>query len=480
MISKSVSFNREEITKIFNNSCDFVAYEFETRSNIRILICFIEGFVNEDLFDRDILRPLILQLDDPKNLRKVIFTPKIQIVNSMEEVKNEIVYGKVAIFVEGNANCYVVELTKWDKRMVEEPNSEAVVRGPKEGFIEDIEVNKVLLRRKLRNNNLVFEDYKYGKQTNTKVSIAYIKGIVNEDVLKELKRRLEKIDVDSILESGYIEELIEDDPFSLMGTVSNVEKPDIVAGKLLEGRVAILVDGTPHVLTVPRILVEGIMVSEDYYIRPFYATFLRLLRGISIFISVYLPGTFVALQLYHQEMIPTVLLINMAGAREGVPLPVMLEVLIMILALELIKESGLRLPKSVGTTVSIVGALILGQAAVEAGVVNAITLIVVSTAAIAEFVVPGFMEGIVIYRLFILFLAGIMGLYGIACGFVFINMQLVSLDSFGVPYTWPIAPREWDGFKKDTFVRLPLWKRLFRPRAIAKRNVRRQISPWRK
>lgn len=480
MISKNITSNKEKLIKAFNNSSDFVAYEFKTRADIKILICFIEGFVNKDLFDRDILKPLILELDGQKEIKEVIFTPKIEEVDSIEQVKNEIIFGKIAIFIEGNTNCFVVELIKWDKRSIEEPNSEAVVRGPKEGFIEDIEVNKVLLRRKLRNNKLVFEDYRFGKQTNTKVSIAYIKGIVNEDVLQELKRRLEKIDIDAILESGYIEELIEDSPLSLIGTVSNAEKPDIIAGKILEGKVAILVDGTPHVLTIPRIFVEGIMASEDYYLRPYYSTFLRLLRIIGLFAAVYLPGIFVALQLYHQEMIPTVLLINMAGAREGVPLPVTLEVLFMTIALELTKESGLRLPKSVGTTVSIVGALILGQAAVEAGVVNAITIIVVSTSAIAEFVVPGLTQGIVVYRFVILLLGGLMGLYGVACGFIFITMELVSLDSFGVPFAWPIAPREWGGLKKDTLVRLPLWKNIFRPKAIEKRNIRRQISPWRK
>ncbi len=273
MISKNITSNKEKLIKAFNNSSDFVAYEFKTRADIKILICFIEGFVNKDLFDRDILKPLILELDGQKEIKEVIFTPKIEEVDSIEQVKNEIIFGKIAIFIEGNTNCFVVELIKWDKRSIEEPNSEAVVRGPKEGFIEDIEVNKVLLRRKLRNNKLVFEDYRFGKQTNTKVSIAYIKGIVNEDVLQELKRRLEKIDIDAILESGYIEELIEDSPLSLIGTVSNAEKPDIIAGKILEGKVAILVDGTPHVLTIPRIFVEGIMASEDYYLRPYYSTF---------------------------------------------------------------------------------------------------------------------------------------------------------------------------------------------------------------
>lgn len=185
--------------------------------------------------------------------------------------------------------------------------------------------NKSLLRPKFRNNNLVFEDYVFGVQTNTNVSLAYLQGIVNTRILREVKRRLGKIDIDSILESGYIEELIEDNPKSLFATISNTQKPDTVAGKMLEGRVAILTDGTPHVLVIPRLLIEGVMTSEDYYLRPYYASFLRALRFMSIFVTVYLPGLFVALQLYHQEMIPTALLISMSGAREGVPFPVIIE-----------------------------------------------------------------------------------------------------------------------------------------------------------
>src|SRR5690606_3719607 len=211
---------------------------------------------------------------------------------------------------EGIKKGYTVELSKWDKRSVEQPQSEAVVRGPKEGFIEDIAVNKVLLRRRVRNNNLVFEDFYLGKQTRTNVSLAYIRGIVNEDVLKELKERLSRIDVDSILESEYIEEFIEDPPWSLISTISETEKPDITAAKLLEGRIAILTDGTPHALIVPRILSEGLMSSEDYYVKPHLGSFLRIMRIVSLFITIYLPGVFVSLMLYHQEMIPTVLLIS--------------------------------------------------------------------------------------------------------------------------------------------------------------------------
>lgn len=477
MISKNISVNKEKIINSFNNTGDLVTYEFETNSNIRLLACYIEGFIDRNLFDRDVLKPLILGLENPKDIKKVIFNSKIEELCLIENVIDSLPNGRVAIFLEESNICYTIELSQWEKRAVEQPGSEAVVRGPKEGFIEDISVNKVLLRRILRKNNLVFEDYKLGRQTQTAVSLAYIKGIVNEKVLEEVKKRLEKIDIDAILESGYIEELIEDSPMSIFSTIGNAEKPDIVAAKMLEGRVAIFTDGTPHVLTMPKLFIEGLMSSEDYYLRPYFASMLRFMRFISLFITIYLPGIFVALQLYHQEMIPTSLLISAAGAREGVPLPVTLEVFIMSLALELTKESGLRLPKSIGTTVSIVGALILGQSAVQAGIVSGLTVIIVSTAAIAEFTIPELVQSVVISRLAMILLGGFSGLYGVTCGFVVITAHILSLDSFGLPYGWPIAPRNWEGLKKDTFIRVPIWRFTIRPQAIEKQNLRRQIPP---
>ncbi len=297
------------------------------------------------------------------------------------------------------------------KRSIEEPQAEAVVRGPKEGFIEDISTNKAMLRRRIRSSDLVFEDYIIGKQTKTKISIAYLQGIVNEDVLNGVKNRIGKINIDGILESGYIQQLIEDNPESLVSTIADTQKPDVVVGKILEGRVAVFCDGTPHVLTMPKVFIEDIQTSEDYYLRPYFATFLRGLRVFSLFLSIVLPGLYVALQTFHQEMIPTVLLITMAGAREGVPFPAIVEAFLMTLMLELIKESGIRLPRAVGSAVSIVGALVLGQAAVEAGIVSAPMVIVVAATAIAEFAVPSLTEAVIIYRFILILLGGFMGLY---------------------------------------------------------------------
>ncbi|MCF6464285.1 spore germination protein [Clostridium sp. Cult2] len=473
MISKKIKSNEEEIINLFNNTSDLVTYEFETSSNTKVLICYIEGLINKDLLDRDIIKPIINNLNSPKDIKNVLYVSNLKEIDLIEDVAGEMTYGSVGIFINGINQCYVVSLNEWEKRAVEEPQAEAVVRGPKEGFIEDILVNKAMLRRRIRNKDLVFEDYTIGKQTKTKISISYIQGLVNEEVLKEVKKRIGDIDIDGILESGYIEQLIEDSPTSLISTIGDTQKPDVVAGKLLEGRIGVFCDGSPHVLTIPKLFIEDIQASEDYYSRPFYATFLRWLRVFSLFLSIVLPGLYVALQTFHQEMIPTVLLITMAGAREGVPFPAVIEAFVMILILELIKESGIRLPRAVGSAVSIVGALVLGQAAVEAGLVSAPMVIVVAATAIAEFAVPSLTEGIIIYRFMLILLGGFMGLYAMTCGLIAIIVHIISLNSFGVPYGFPLAPSDRQGLK-DSIIRFPLQELIFRPKVLEKRNMIRQ------
>ena len=473
LISKILNNNREKIKSMFNNTSDLVIYEFETVSNIKLMVCYIEGFIDKDLLDKDIIKPIILNLDNPKDIEKIIYISGMEESSSLQEVADNMIYGSVALFIDRISKCYIISLNCWEKRAIEEPQAEAVVRGSKEGFIEDLTTNKVMIRRRIRNNDLVFEDYIIGKETKTKISIAYIQGIVNENILKEVKKRIDNIDIDGILESGYIEQLIEDSHISLISTIGNTQKPDVVAGKLLEGRVAVLCDNTPHVLTMPKFFIEDIQSSEDYYSRPFYATFLRWLRIFSLFLSIILPGLYVALQTFHQEMIPTVLLITMAGAREGVPFPAVIEAFLMTLILELIKESGIRLPKAVGSAVSIVGALVLGQAAVEAGIVSAPMVIIVAATAIAEFAVPPLTESIIIYRFVFIFLGGFMGLYAITCGLIMIIIHIISLNSFGVPYAFPLAPENKQGLK-DSVVRFPLRDLIFRPKALEKRNIRRQ------
>jgi len=260
---------------------------------------------------------------------------------------------------------------------VEEPDTEAVVRGPREGFTENLKTNTALLRRKIKNPNLRFELIKLGNQTNTNVCITYIKGICNEKFVTEARKRLKHIKTDSILESGYIEAFIEDAPYSPFATVANSEKPDVTAAKILEGRLAVLVDGTPIALTVPYLFMEGFQSSEDYYSRPYYVTLVRWIRFLAFFITVYLPSLYVAATTFHQELIPTPLLVTMIAAKEGTPFPAFVEALLMGLIFEILREAGVRMPRPIGQAVSIVGALVIGEASVSAGLIGAPMVIIV-------------------------------------------------------------------------------------------------------
>lgn len=469
----SIDENKNALLENFRNTSDLILYDFVTDNNIKVLLCYIDNFIDRNTLDRDVIEPIVTKLENVKDIKKVLYVSSIKELNDFNEIIDLILYGSVAIFLEGMNNAFVFDLKSWEKRSIEEPPSEGVIRGPKEGFVEDIDVNRVLIRKKIKKSSLVFEDYKLGRITETKISICYIDGIANERVLDEVKDRILHIDTDSILDSGYVEQFIEDSPKSIFSTIGDTQKPDVVAGRLLEGRVAVLCDGSPHVLTIPQLFIENIQASEDYYNRPFLASFFRFIRSFSLFISIILPGFYVALQTFHQEMIPTVLLITMAGAREGVPLPAVLEALIMTLALEVIKESGIRLPRAIGSAVSIVGALVLGQAAVQAGIISAPMVMVIAVTAIGEFTVPSLSEAITIYRIILILLGGFMGLYGITCGLTIMIIHLLSLKSFGIDYASPISPLNKEGLK-DFVIRFPLRSMKKRPKEIENKNIIRR------
>ena len=473
MISKDIEINKKEIKSLFNNTSDLIVYEFTTLCGELGLVAYIDEFIDKKVLNEDIIRPLIRDLVNPEEVLSTVFTSQAEKLYEIGESSSLLNNGNVILFIESIECAYSFELIKWETRSVQPPDVERVVRGPKEGFIEDIQINKSLIRRKIRNNNLVFEDHTLGTQTNTKISLVYIKGIVKQEILEELRNRITKISLDGILDSEYIEYYIEDAPKSVVCTIGHTEKPNVVAGKILEGRIGIICDGSPDVLTVPKLFIENLQMADDYYTRHQYSTLLRMLRIFSLFIAILLPGFLVALKTFHQEMIPTKLLMTMATNVEGVPFTPLIEALLMVLFLEMIKESGLRIPNNIGTAVTVVSGLVLGQTAVQAGLVGPIMVIVVATTGIAEFIVPEQREMIVVYRIIILILGGILGLYGIACGIAVIIGHLISLKSFGVPYMYPIAPYDKEGMKDFIFMR-PIKEMNFRPKPISNNRNRRR------
>ncbi|WP_102028083.1 spore germination protein [Salirhabdus sp. Marseille-P4669] len=399
---------------------------------------------------------------------------EVKEINTFSQLYNHMLSGDAILLLNGYSKGFAIDAKGYESRSVEEPSSQPVVRGPKEGFSEKIMTNTALIRRRIKDPNLWISMRKIGRKTNTDIAICYINGLVNDDIVQEVNRRLDQIDIDGILESGYIEELIQDETYSPFPTIFNTERPDTICAGLLEGRVAIIVDGTPFALLVPALFVHFFQASEDYYQRFDISSLIRALRYLCFFLALLTPSVYIALTTFHQEMIPTQLLISLAAQREGVPFPAYVEALMMEVTFEILREAGTRMPRAVGNAISIVGALVLGQAAVEAGIVSSAMVIVVSLTAISSFVSPTFNMGIAIRMLRFLFMtiSAMFGLVGIILGLILLVMHLSSLRSFGIPYLSPMGPFI-QGDQKDALIRVPHWRMKKRPMLTNKKNPTR-------
>jgi len=482
MVSKELNENKNYLQLQFKNNIGVVFYEFHTFSGIRTLVIYIEELVNKEILDRDILKNFINKSKEDANCYDNLSSEDIKIllaVSNIKESKNldkiieDLLNGNAVIFIDGLDNGFLIPVYGWEKREIREPESESVVRGPREGFVESINVNRSLLRRKIKNKNLIFENIIIGQQTRTNVNLVYIDGIVNVKILEEARERLSKIDIDAVLDSGYIEELIKDEPFSPFNTVGNTERPDIVAGKILEGRIAIICDGSPSVLTIPFIFLENFQSNEDYYDNFMISSINRMVRFSSFLLTTMIPAIYISLVAYHQEMIPAKLLFSFISARQGVPFPTVVETLGMIFVFQLLRETGVRMPGAFGQTIGIVGALILGTAAVDARIISAPMVIVIAITGISSFLIHNILGAVVIVRIMLVILASILGLYGLMFGIIILFLYLVSIRSFGIPYMTGLSSFRLQEVK-DTIIRAPWWYMYFRQRFIAKNNIVRK------
>lgn len=375
-----------------------------------------------------------------------------------KDIMLAVLSGDTVILLEGYRTAIICETRGGEQRSVSEPSSQLVVRGPKDGFVESVATNISLIRRRIKSPKLRLEYMKIGTETQTHVALMYMKGIAGEDLIREVRERLRKIAIDEVLESGFIEELIQDKTFTPFPTIYNSERPDVAAGNLLEGRVVIIVDGTPFVLILPAVFTQFFQSAEDYSQRFDIAIMMRVIRYVSFLVLILGPSVYLALTTYHYEMIPTTLLINLLSQRENVPFPAFVEVLLMETAFEILREAGVRMPRAIGQTVSVVGALILGTAVVEAGIITPIMVIVVALTGIASFAIPAYNMAIAgrLIRFAFLIMASMFGFYGITLGLIVLVAHMNSLRTFGIPYLSPFVPLSVKG-QKDTILRLPLW-----------------------
>ena len=489
--SRSLSENRTMLENILGKSGDLVYREFSFGKNgqCRGMLLFVDGLIKQEVLNTSIMEVLQyerrfaqltgfdLSEEGDGGLEQIksamLTVADVKDAPTVGDAVDGCLSGETIFIVEGCTQALLVNTRGWERRSVSEPETESVIRGPREGFTESLRTNTALLRRKIKTPGLTMEAMKLGRRTRTDICIVYVKGVCEPALIHRLRRRLHRIDTDAILESGYIEQYIEDAPFSLFPTVGYSEKPDVVAAKLLEGRVGVIIDGTPFVLTAPMLFNESFQTAEDYYIRPYFASFVRALRYLAYFISILGPALYVALTTFHQELLPPSLLFTMTAAREGVPFPAALEAVLMLGTYEILKEAGLRLPKPVGQAISIVGALVMGESAVSAGLVSAPMVVVVAMTAVSSFVVPTQTNSGTLLRLIFLALSAFLGGYGILLGLLGMLIHLSGLTSFGMPYLSPAAPFHLED-SKDLLVRAPLWMMLSRPVGLAGRNVRRQ------
>ncbi|GAB6137225.1 spore germination protein [Halanaerobaculum tunisiense] len=468
---------------VFDKVDDLVIKEFSIADTKAVLV-YIGGIVDKQLINESILKPLMITSQDEDITAEVTPTNVVDLIEDsllnlgqvetrkkFDPVMEDLLAGNAILLLADNDLALSLNVAATETRSVADPNTETVVRGPKEGFVENFETNLSLLRRRIKTADLKFETMKLGRTSKTDVAVAYIQGIAGDDVVEEVKERLQRIDIDLINESGNIEQLIEDDPSSPFPQMNNTERPDGVATALNEGRVAIIIDGTPFVLLVPAVFVHFLQSTEDYYQRFLFPTAIRLLRLLSFTIALLGPSVYIAITTYHQEMIPTPLLISIAASRSGVPFPAVIEALLMEVSFEMLREAGLRLPQPVGQAVSIVGALVVGEAAVQAGLVSQAMVIVVALTGIASFIIPAYNMGIGIrlLRFPIMFLAGSWGMFGITFAGLGLLIHLASLRSFGVPYLSPITPTDWSGLK-DAIFKAPEWFKNRRPAFLVKRD----------
>jgi spore germination protein KA len=500
-ISPQIGENLKALKQVLGASADIVYRPFTIDGlNLRAAIIYVSGLVQNSDVNEFILRPLMQRGEQLKqavglapsgplpaeegsaahpllrHLQEFIVTNSALAERTyFTHLVDDILGGAITLLVDTVPAGLSVVLPGYEERSVEEPPTEALVRGPRDGFIESIRTNMALLRRKLRDPNFRMEMLRVGRRTNTDVAICYINDVANPHLVAEIRTRITGIDIDGVLETGYLEQMIEDNHFSPFPQIQNTERADRAVANLLEGRVVVLVDGTPFCLILPSVFNQFYQAPEDYYERFLIATMVRGIRIIALFFSLTFTSLYVALTSFHSEMLPTKFAVAAAGGRAGVPFPSVAEAFFMELTMEILREAALRLPKAIGPTVSIVGALVIGEAAVRAGVVSPLMVIVVALTSIGSFAVPSYSAAIAlrIVKFPIIAAAGTFGLYGVMLAVIGLVVHLASLKSVGVPYLAPFAPVKAED-AKDTIFRMPLWAMSKRPTLLRTGDNTRQ------
>ncbi len=492
-ISADLQENMDKLTVLLNGCSDAVMKEFcFGNPAIRAAIFYFDGLTDKSQIEANLLKPLLLELNmqnreslplqDNQDIlhhvqHHILSLAELKSLETLQEICHHITSGDTVILIDGYATGLVAGTRSWQGRPIQSPENEIMVFGPKEGFNETLRFNTAILRRRLKSTQLKIESMILGRISKTDIVVCYIENIASPALVAEVKARLAKIDIDAILDTGYLAELIADHKWTIFTQTEHTEKPDRVCGHLLEGKVCIMADGTPMALVVPISFPEYMISPEDYYLHFIPASLFRTLRFIAFFMALLLPSLYVSIITYHHEMIPTPLLLTIAATRQGVPFPAFVEAFLMDATFELLREAGLRLPRAVGPAVSIVGSLIIGDAAVRAGLVSTPMVVIIAFTGIASFVTPSYNAGIIIRiaRFGFLFAAGMLGFLGIIIALILMLLRMASLSSFGLPYLSPLAPLNLQQMG-DVIVRRPWFMNQKRPYLEGMKNTVRQAA----
>ena len=449
--------------------------------NENLTLIFLKSMIDENYLIEGIMRPIMdyniklvrKEFDEPISLEmlksQILSTSSIEILSDEDKIKEAVFSNKVLIFLGEEKNCLAVDIEKYPVRLPSEPPTSAVVKGPREGFVEDIKTNLTLLRRRLASDKFKIIDLKVGKYSQTRISIVYLDGVAKKHIVNSVKNKISKINIDGIVDSYYILKFLEPKKHSMFKQVGSSEKPDIVASKMLEGRVAVIVDNSPIVITLPFIFLEDLQSSNDYYSSNHYASFMRFIRLFGIFMSIIVPGFYLTLRFYHYNIMPYKSLITIGNSTQNLPLTPFLEIVFILALFQLLYEVSLRLPQYLGIATSIVGALILGDTGVKAGLISPPGVMIVALSMIAIYTVPEQADQLNLLRVVFIILGGGLGIFGIVAGIVFILSYLNSLGNYGSPYFAPYAPSIKNDMK-DALFKVPIIDMKTRPEAITNRN----------
>ena len=482
---KNLNYIKEKFSVPDNN--DVVIKRIEIFKDTKAFLVFYDGMVSSNLINLSIINPLLEipqfadSIEGTQVLKKVLVHNQTAVLKKYEDVLDDINFGNCALFIDGHDVCYSFDVRQWEHRGIEKPGTEQSLYGPQEAFSEMLRTNSALIRKILKTEHLICEGVKIGKISRTRGVLMYIDNIANPELINEVRRRIDSITTDYVIAIEEVSMLIEEKTLFITPRILSTERPDRTARMLSEGRVALILNGSPKALIFPTNVFELMHSASDAYMRYPYANMTRGIRILAMLITLLLPAMYLAITLYHQEMIPTFLAYAISAARENVPFPSVIEMLIMDFSFELIREAGIRMPGIIGSTLGIVGGLILGQAAVSAKIVSPLMIIIIAITGIGSFATPDYSLGwsYRILRLIFILFASLFGFYGVAISLFIYAVFLGSQFSFGVPFLAPITGGKNGDMSNSLFVN-PVWKNEKRPDYLSPLNERQEPKISRK